>query len=91
MPSMATALLEDTIMESFSSAYARALFPRRYRPGTGRQPVTLAPGALEISLSAAIYRLVVAGERLLESTRRLASRWKAPAASRPNTTPVGCG
>lgn len=87
-------------MESFSSAYARALFPRRYGPrpgagmdghaGTGPQPMALAPGGLEISLGAAIYRVVVAVERLMEAARRLAPGWKARAASRPGATPVGC-
>lgn len=88
-------------MESFASAYARALFPRRYghRPGTsagghpgpGRQPMGLAPGDFDISLGAAIYRMVGAIERLLDSGRRLAARRRARRQPRPGTTPVGCG
>lgn len=86
-------------MERFASAYGRALFPRRYHSAgdgadhdasAGGEPAgALAPDALELSMSAAIYRAVLGVERLLEGLRQRSARRRAPA--RPQATPIGCG
>jgi hypothetical protein len=91
--------LEEEMMERFASAYGRVLFPRRYRSrsdapahdaSTGGEPSgALAPDALEVSMSAAIYRAVLGVERLLESLRQRSVRRGAPA--RPQAAPIGCG
>ena len=82
-------------MEKFASAYARALFPARHASrssgGAVTEPLSLAPGALELSIAAGIYRAVVAAERLPETLRRLAARMGAKPVTRGGATPVGCG
>lgn len=88
-------------MERFASAYGRALFPRRYacrdgmttdgRPTDSGQPMALAPGGLELAMSAGIYRMVGAVEDLLVGLRQWAAGWRARHERRPSATPVGCG
>ena len=87
-------------MERFASSYARALFPRRYgardglitdgRPAGSGQPMALAPGGLELAMSAGIYRVVIAVEGLLDGLRQRAAGWRARRARRPGAMPVGC-
>ena len=88
-------------MERFASAYGRALFPGRYasradlladsRPADRAQPMALAPGGLELTMGAGIYRVVGAVEQLLDGLRQRAAGWRARRAHRPGATPVGCG
>lgn len=83
-------------MEKFAAAYARALFPARFashggHDGSGAEHVSLAPGALEIGLSADIYRAIVAAERLSRHLRQLAARSSTRRAPAAGGTPVGCG
>jgi hypothetical protein len=89
------------MMERLATAYGRALFPNRFgrreetlNAGNGdsqRSPMSLAPGALELDMGAAIYHLVGALEHLLDRIRRHAARWRARPEAAPRTTPLGCG
>ena len=88
-------------MKLFASAYGRALFPGRFGPrggaitdgsaAGGDQPMELAPGGLEIDMSAGIYRVVCALEELLGGLRQLRAEWRARPVRRSGSTPVGCG
>ena len=88
-------------MEHFTSAYGRALFPRRFElpggdgSGTGTagrgQPMVLAPGGVEIAMGAGIYRAVCALEALFDRARRLVAGWRARAPHPAGNTPVSCG
>ncbi len=88
-------------MERFASAYGRALFPRRYesrdgmiadgRPAGSGQPMSLAPGGLELAMGAGIYRVVCAVEGLLAGLRQRAAGWRATPERRSGATPAGCG
>ena len=88
-------------MQRFASAYGRALFPRRFGPHGGdssdagspgeRRPMELAPGGMEIAMSAGIYRAVVAVEARLDRSRLLLAEWRARPVRRAGNTPVNCG
>ena len=88
-------------MKRFAAAYGRALFPSRYglaksttATGTrvdGEHSMTLQSGALELDIGAGIYRLVRAGEALLDGLRRHRLGARADTERRPTVTPLGCG
>ncbi len=88
-------------MERFASAYGRALYPRRYGPRGGMNaaggpggsgpPMALAPGGLELTVSAGIYQVVVAVEGWLDGLRQRLAEWRARPERRSSATPVGCG
>lgn len=84
-------------MERFASSYGRALFPNRFGAGAATTPdnarrnhvpMSLAPGALELDLGAAIYRMVRAAESLLDGIRRPRQRTRPGLAC--EATPAGC-
>jgi hypothetical protein len=88
-------------MERFASAYGRVLFPGRYqsrdgvisdgRPADSVQPMSLAPGGVELAMGAGIYHMVGAVEGLLDGLRQRAAGWRAKSERSPSATPVGCG